>query len=295
MTLDMKPMTQCFEAIIQPEQARRIAKLTDEQMANFRKSSASKSSVQGYAEAMRNGTYEWRDAHPIRLSSDLTACSDGLSRLTACAISDVPLRTLVLVGDEWAAGWHTDRGAARTLSQMLAYLKIANSSLVAAIAREHVARVAAAERGVGLHHARTVLTNQSDYISFVEQHRSVLQWVASRAKSASKEYMIDSGYGVVLLELALADDDLAAELHCLMTDDLSESLCPFTQLRLFTRRHGSKSSRSFKQQWTINNIIKAWNQRSTGESLKMWKPALWDDVRWPLGGSPAEWRIGAGK
>lgn len=290
----MTPARQCFHTVIQPEQAKLIAKLTDEQMANFRKCDSSMTRVQAYAEAMRNGTYEWRDAHPIRLSSDLLTCSDGLSRLTACAVSGVPLQTLVLIGDEWTAGLHTDRGSARTLAQIVAYLKVPNASSVAAIVREHTARVAAFERGVGLHHARNVLTNEDDYIGFLEQHRSVLESVASRAKCAFERNMTSSGYGVVLLQLALADSDLADELHSLMADDPTEALCPFTQLRAFAMRHSTSSSKRFNQQWTINNVIKAWNQRSTGESLKMWKPALWDDVRWPLGGSPSDWKITEG-
>jgi hypothetical protein len=290
MTMHLIPCPTVYETIIQPDDAKAIREASIARHANFRVSPAQNSHIQKMSEAMKNNQWVWTDAPPIRLSSDLQTCSDGLHRLTACVTSGVPLRTLVIVGDQWTAGVHTDRGKARTLAQYFAHIEIPNAALVASMAKAHVNRHVAHERKIGTRYAELVFATDEHYISFAADQHQNLTWVAPKAMLASARGLNGTGYGVVLLELAMADMSLAEELHCLMVDDDLDPLTGFAQLRQFAGRAMLKTGRRFPQHWTINNVVKAWNATYQGDAVRMWKPALWDDVRWPVGGAPENWK-----
>lgn len=115
-----------FEATISPEDALAIVQNTLALNANFRKptqrSGAPNNAAATYADAMKSGRWNWRDAAPIRLTPTdmgVPVCTDGLHRLYAAHLAKVPLRCMVWAGETFAAGSESDRHTARTFVQLL--------------------------------------------------------------------------------------------------------------------------------------------------------------------------------
>ncbi len=269
-----------------PEEARAIYARTVADGYNFRTARAKTPAVQKYADAMRKGEWRWAEAHPIRLSEDRRLCSDGLHRLLACAISGLPLRSLVLVGDQWRPGVYADTGQSRTLAQFLAANKYTHGSKRAAIIRAHLARVEGMRAGVTPDYASNILLHAEEMVRYAEKHAEDLDWVCSHIGTAPDKGFIASGYGVFLYEALRTDRELAMDFHRdFISHDLDED-DPLRRLKAFALRRFDATGRRLSQAATIDSFVKCWDMRLAGERLKMWKLPMWGATRFPVG-----WRL----
>lgn len=285
-TLNKSTTHVIHEHVFSPEEARQIVEATIAAGYNFRVPHEGATNQLHYQFAMTTGQWEWKEANPIRLSDDWKLCSDGLHRLYACARSGVPLRALVLVGEEWRSGINSDRGRSRTVAQFLANAKIPNSSQLAAITAMHLSRLVAHREKVSLSYARSVRVTDAEIIAYIETNSELLQWVTRRSGAASRRGLNANGYGVFLLELGLTDMAMAEDFHADFIDETLAPADPTAQMRTqAVRRYGQTGKRA-NAQWTINNLVKAHNHRVVGDALLMWKAATWTDVRFPDGFSP---------
>lgn len=270
-----------YEHTFSPEQARSIRANTGGY--NFRQAESAQTHVQELADAMKSGNWEWERANPIRLSDDWSRCSDGLHRLTACAVSGIPLRSLVLVGEEWRAGIESDRGKTRTLAQFLAAEEIKYASTKSSISKLHVARLYAHERNVGWKHASKVLVHDQELINLIKVREEEFDWACSRATVATNKGLNSTGYGVFLFEAQEIDRDLAAEFHADFIAPLDNETDPLGRLRVTALRQFGKTGERLKSEATLNAFVKCWDLRARGESLKVWKHPMWSEVRFPNG------------
>jgi hypothetical protein len=281
----MNPKThEIHEHVFSPEQARRIYNNTTDSGYNFRTAKGGSNTVAHLQDAMLNGEWVWQEANPIRLSDDWSTCSDGIHRLIACAQAGVPLRSLVLVGDQWRAGVNSDRGRSRTLAQYFAHHQITNPTVKAAITRSHLARIRAVERGTSQAFASGVLVHDAEMIEFASKYAADLDWVASRVHAAQSRGANGTGYGVFLLEGVFTDAELVADFHeTYIGPSADNEVDPIIAMRQFASRRYDATGKRLTQDPTIKAMVKCWDLRLRGESLKMWKQPTHDDIRFPAG------------
>lgn len=275
-----------YEHTFSPQQAGIIVEATKAAGYNFRAARAGGQTVQHLADAMRSGNWKWTDAAPIRLSSDWTLVSDGLHRLTACRVSGVPLRSLVLVGEQWEANLNTDRGRNRTVAQFAQNQGVTNATKKAAITRKHLSRLAAHRRGIGVAQAGVVYVQEQDIIDFIEKNDTELSWAAAKGAAAMARGFNANGYGTFLLESRQIDAGLASDFHeefasCNELDDT-----PIAKLSAFARRRFQATGKRMNDMSTTDAFVKAWNLTMEGAQVKMWKPPMWGKVVFPSGFNP---------
>jgi hypothetical protein len=259
-----------------PDEARRIYDATVAAGTNNPRS-------RQYANALTAGQWRWHEADPIRLSSDGTLCSNGVHRLLACAQSGVPLQSLVLYGDEWRGGLHTDRGMGRTVTQYAAHAGIANASQKVALVNGHLSRLAAVREGVTAPYARTVFLQDGDTIEYIEKNDDALGRMCARSGTAAVRGFNRTGYAVFMWQCHMIDDELADDYHADFVNHDSDAADPLTVLRRWASVRLERTARHLSQTATIDNLIKAWNHRMNGDTLTLWRPAAWTDVRFPAG------------
>jgi hypothetical protein len=272
-----------IEHLFTPEQARSIYDATIAANANFRHVTTKSAGVAEYSDAMRNGLWEWTHANPIRLNDDWTLCSEGLHRLLACAVTGIPLRSLVLVGSQWDAGINTDRGKTRTLAQFLTHGGYTSTTAKAAILRAHVSRVLAVQRNLTVSYASTTLVHDQMLIDFVKSNHDALHWAAVKTSVAGHRGMNGTGYGVFLFEASQVDHEMAAEFHSDFISDSLDENDPLRRMRAFHSARAEKTNKRLSTTPTINALVRCWDLRLTGDQLKVWKQPGWDDVRFPSG------------
>jgi hypothetical protein len=274
-----------YEHTFTPEEARGIVEATNPAGYNFRTVDSNLRAVKHLADSMKNGEWRWQEANPIRLSDDWSKASDGLHRLTACAMSGVPLRSLVLVGDQWRAGVNSDRGRARTLAQYFTFAGIPNATVKAAVTRAHVARVKAYQHGVTNSYANTVFVHDGELIEFAEKNDDDLSWIAGRSGLANAKGMNGTGYGTFLLEALAVDREMAADFHETFVGEVTSDTesDPIVRFRQFATRRYDSTGKRMTLEPTIRGMVKCWDLRERGEALRMWKQPTHDDVRFPAG------------
>lgn len=283
--LKKQPITTAFEMTFTPDQARRIVRSTIGTDSNFRKLTED-SRTQQAADQMRRGEWDWRDADPIRLhihavTGELVA-SDGQHRLWAASIARRNLRAMVLFGTEWEAGVHVDRNRTRNVAQYLAHAHgIRGAAPFVAVARFHIARVLAVHVKGSSHYQRNLVTDEA-VIAFVVKYQSELSWTLARASVGGARGFNTIAYATMLLEALEIDHELANQFHDDMKNPDLEMLDPLFQLRRIVAQRYSQTGRKAHRDYSIANLVKAWNLRATGQTLTKWINAG-DDVHMPAG------------
>jgi hypothetical protein len=266
-----------------PEEARAIYAATVGADYNFRKSGSGQRVTQRYIDLMRQGEWRWHDAAPIRLSSDRRLCSDGLHRLLACAITGIPLRSFVIVGDEYAAGVHTDRGQWRTTAQVLASKGLTQVAHRAALSTSHLARLIADAYGISVGHAAATRVHPEAVIEHAEKHADLVHWCVNRVRPASQRGFNSTGYGVFLFECSTIDAEMTELFHQTFTGSTDNENDPILRLRLYQWRRFEPTGRRMSLSQTLDSFVKCWNLSLEGEQVKLWKPPLYETVRFPDG------------
>lgn len=271
------------EYVFTPEEAKAIYAATTAENYNFRKSTHHERATARLVDQMRRGEWRWWEASPIRLSSDRRLCSDGLHRLLACGISGIPLRSFVLVGDQYAAGAHTDKNLKRTVAQVLVSQGLSQGSARGAMTVGHLSRLYADLKGITQNHARTVYVHEEETIDFAHKHEALTTWAISRYHGAADRGFNGTGYSVFLFEAASADRDMAELFHQAVSGTTESEDDPIHRLRQYQWRRFDTTGRRMSQPATVDAFVKCWNHVLAGDRLKVWKPPLYENIRFPDG------------
>lgn len=275
-----------FETSLTTAQCQRILRATARHDINFRPLARGAKEMM-LVQAMRHDLWVWTDADPIRLhlhvESGEVVCSDGQHRLAAAVAARRTLRCLVLWGDQWRAGVHVDRNKMRTVAQFLQHEHgIGSASVYAALTRQHLGRLIAHESGLAMTYARNTM-DDATVIDFVLKEYDRLHWAINRGAAGSGRGFSMTGYAVVLYELETISDDVATQFHDdFLNNDLSPT-DPLAQLRRSVGRKYNDTGIRSTVGYTINNMVKAHNQRSANEEVTRWVNAPSDDVVFPAG------------
>jgi hypothetical protein len=270
------------------DEARGIVKATLASRANFRspyqKNGGPDYTTLRYAQAMRDGDWRWQDAGPIRMSTG--TCTDGLHRLAACAISQVPLRSMVLEGEDWEAGAHVDEHKPRTLGQLFVAHGITDGITKSTLCRHFLARTIAAERGCTSEHAKMIYVSRTMCLQCERVYRAEIEQVTKCRVTGTKANINAAGYILFLLEIAVISMARAVEFDAAVRHRDLEPRDPLYHMLKFASEQRLHLGHVKPMVWTINNLIKAWNQREDGVLLQMWKQATWTDLRFADGFHP---------
>lgn len=237
-----------------------------------------------YVEAMRGGSWVWTDAAPIRTTPGRDLCSDGLHRLAACAIAGMPLRAIVW---EVPAGYGTDTGSTRTLTQLLRHRGVANPNVKGAVARFVLARAYGAVAGIAIHTAGTVHISNQDVIRFLDEYD--ITPMCSGVSSAGLRGFGTIGYGAFLVELGLRPGN-DGEWKLFHDDFLADDLPyndPLAVLRLKVLTGFHRSGKRLPKEPTIAALNKAFRLREMGTELTIWKAPPPTPSTFPAGYDPA--------
>lgn len=285
--LKRRPVDSLFETSLSVAQCRAILAATRRHEVNFRPMMKG-GTVELLVETMKRDLWVWTDSDPIRLHLDVPSgevvCTDGQHRLYAAVRARRVLHTLVLWGDKWKAGVHVDRNKTRNVAQYLQHEHgIGSASVYASVTRMHLARVAAVSEGLSYNYSRNRGTNDETVIDFVVKNRERLQWAISHGAAASKRGFSMSGYAVMLYELATISDDLATQFHDDMLNDDLDPQDPLAALRRAVGRRYNDTGIRSSVAFTVNNLVKAHNLRSAGDTVSRWVNVQSDEVVLPAG------------
>jgi len=235
------------------------------------------SHVRKLSDLMKRGLWNWRDAAPIRLSSDGQLCSDGLHRLNACVHSGVDLTALVLTGDEWTAGLHTDKGKSRTLAQFLQSRKIKSAGTTAAVLRMVRVRQIAVDRGVsGSLSYLMCYVQDDDVIDFYEKYTDIITDAVSHSNCARSRYLNNTGYATYVVETRIAHgDEVTFDLRSRMETEVDRlpTNDPFRSMIKAAQKYNAVSHRNLPAFETFSSIHKAFTTHLAGGEIISW--------RWP--------------
>lgn len=274
-----------FEVSISPEQARRIARATQTTDTNFRKLADDQRMMQ-MVDAMKRGEWKWTDADPIRLhvheqSGEIVA-SDGQHRLLAAAQARRRLRTLVLWGPAWIGGVHVDRNKPRNVAQFLTHeYEIPAATVLVAMARFELSRIGAYHRKTRTEFQRLLIRDEQ-IVAFTLANLDALQWSLYRYKIGAAHGFNSVGYAVALFEFRAVSHDMTQRFHEDMSDNELDPTDPLMALRKSVGSRYNATGARVSRDWSMNNLVKAWNMRAGQQSVSQWRNAG-DEIMFPLG------------
>lgn len=275
-----------FETTLTVDQSKRILRATRRHDVNFRRMTSG-AKLEGLIEVMRKDGWVWTDADPIRLHLDVASaevvCTDGQHRLYAAARARRTLRTLVLWGEMWRAGVHVDRNRTRTVAQYLQHEHgLKSAPVYAAATRYHLAREVAVQLKMSAAYARNYLDDDM-VIAFILKHLDALRWVTNHGHSGGALGFSTTGYHVMLLELYLIRADVAADFHADLLNHELPAHDPLAQLRRSVGRRYNDTGVRMSTAYTVANLVKAHNIRSSGDTLSKWVNVTSDEIVFPAG------------
>jgi hypothetical protein len=233
---------------------------------------------------MKAGVWVWHEAGPIRLDSTGQLCSDGMHRLLACAVSGIPLRTFVLVGDQFAAGLNTDKGRHRTLGQYLAHLGWQNSNVIASSGRYLHGRLHAADRGLTSTSYTTDVSPDPCVIDLVDKYAEAFRYSASHSHMAPHRGINLTAAVAFLTTLYLVDPLIAESFH---QDSANVTQLPVDDpLAVMLARAGrdrNAGNRAWTPDQTWAGLVYAYNKSEAGETLRIWRAPRQEVNQWPVG------------
>jgi hypothetical protein len=284
-SLKTKEVSGVYEVSIAPEQARRIARATMTTATNFRKLNDDQRMIQ-MIDAMKRDEWRWTDADPIRLhiheqTGEIVA-SDGQHRLMAAAQARRRLRTLVLWGPEWIGGVHVDRNKPRSVAQFLTHEHdISNAAALVAMSRFELSRIIAYHRKTKTEFQRLTIRDEQ-LVAFTLTNLDALAWSLNRYHAASDRGFNSIGYAVALFEFRAVSHDMTQRFHDDMTDNELDPTDPLMALRKSVGSRYNATGRRVSRDWTMNNLVKAWNMRAGQQTVGNWRNAG-DEILFPLG------------
>lgn len=287
MFKNCQPIPDVFDVEFTPGEAQKIVEFTIASNANFRSpfTSNGKSlsmSAMTYADAMTHDRWNWSDAGAIRLGDDWKTCTDGLTRLTACWKSGVPLRSVVIVGDRYSAGTETDRGKSRSVAQVMASMGVSSTASTASSTRMLISR--AIRSTTGIQHAGPLI-HVDDVLELFHKFSDELTWVQGRA-TAVRSTMNISAYAAMLASLHQWGRDAAADFHQLMLDTTLPPEHPVFVVRVAAARYLERTGHRWPSGTTFAALSKTFNATLDGTTMQMWRPPT-DPNIWPSGVDPS--------
>ena len=280
-------LSDVFDVEFTPAEAQEIVEWTIARNANFRSpfgsnGSTINSSTLAYTDAMAHGRWNWPDAGPIRLGDDLKTCTDGLSRLTACWKSGVPLRSVVIIGDRFSAGTETDRGKSRSVAHVMASMGVTSAAATASSTRLLISR--AIRTTTGLHNTNSMI-HVDDVLELFKKFSDEISWVQGKAASVRSNMNI-SVYAALLVSLHQWDRDTAVEFHqSVMNTNLTPEH-PVFVMRIAAARHLERTGKRWSANTTFAAMAKSFNAVLDNITMQIWRPPTNPDTIWPSGVDP---------
>lgn len=284
--LRKKELSGVYDMTLTPEQCRRIVRNTVVNQTNFR-ALVEDHRLRVLVDSMKRGYWVWTDADPLRLHVDddtgEIVASDGQHRLMAAAEARRVLRSIVLWGKEFQAGVHVDRNKVRTIAQ---YLKhdhgLKNPAANVSAMRFHLARVLGYHDRLTAGYAASLIPDEP-IIEQILKNQNELQWSLGKASTGGARGFNTIAYTTFMYEVLQISPEAASKFHDDMKDPGLDALDPLTQLRKAVSAKHADTGRHVHRDYTIANLVKAYNQREHGQTMTRWINAGSDEVWFPVG------------
>jgi hypothetical protein len=277
-----------YEATITPDEARAIAGRTVSTNNNFRTplggSGQYDRPTQIYADAMSTGRWNWTDASPIRLhyaTDGALVCSDGLHRLYACSVSDVPLQTIVMVGVMYVAGTETDRGKNRTFPELLKHHGLdKNVNVVAGATRLLQTNAVCIHRDISPVHAQKFL-HAEDLLQLWRNHSGRLEMMASISSRFRRFNLPIAG---TTAAMAVLPDDVTQEIIAAFDDPDNQPIgSPWTAAIRTAQNHYSRAGRPISTPVGFDLMCRCYDAYLSGSTPMHFKLAHRRKPGFPVG------------